>query len=57
MATHSSFLAWRIPMDKGARRATVHRVTELDITKATYHHTGNNDLLKANIYNMKLKYL
>ena len=57
MATHSSFLAWRIPMDKGAGRATVHRVTESDITKATYHHTGNNYLLKANIYNMKLKYL
>ena len=24
MATHSSFLAWRIPMDKGAWQATVH---------------------------------
>ena len=23
MATHSSFLAWRIPMDRGAWRATV----------------------------------
>ena len=26
MATHSSILAWRIPMDRGAWRATVHRV-------------------------------
>ena len=26
MATHSSSLAWRIPMDKGAWRATVHGV-------------------------------
>ena len=26
MATHSSILAWRIPMDRGARWATVHRV-------------------------------
>ena len=26
MATHSSTLAWRIPMDRGAWRATVHRV-------------------------------
>ena len=26
MATHSSILAWRIPMDRGAWWATVHRV-------------------------------
>ena len=28
MATHSSILAWRIPMGRGAWRATVHRVTK-----------------------------
>ena len=28
MATHSSILAWRIPMDRGACRATVHRVAK-----------------------------
>ena len=28
MATHSSILAWRIPMDKGAWRTTVHGVTK-----------------------------
>ena len=28
MATHSSILAWRVPMDKGAWWATVHGVTE-----------------------------
>ena len=28
METHSSILAWRIPMDRGAWRATVHRVTK-----------------------------
>ena len=28
MATHSSILAWRIPMDRGAWKATVHRVTK-----------------------------
>ena len=28
MATHSSILAWRIPMDTGAWRATVHGVTK-----------------------------
>ena len=27
MATHSSILAWRIPMDREALRATGHRVT------------------------------
>ena len=28
MATHSSILAWRIPVDRGAWRATVHGVTK-----------------------------
>ena len=27
MTTHSSILAWRIPMDRGAWQATVHGVT------------------------------
>ena len=27
-ATHSSILAWRIPMDRGAWRATVHSVAK-----------------------------
>ena len=28
MATHSSILAWRIPMDRGAWQPTVHGVTK-----------------------------
>ena len=28
MATYSGVLAWRIPMDRGVWRATVHRVTK-----------------------------
>ena len=28
MATHSSILAWRIPMDRGASRAAVHGVAK-----------------------------
>ena len=28
MATHSRILAWRIPMDRGAWRATVYGVTQ-----------------------------
>ena len=30
MATHSSILAWRIPMGKGAWRATVHGIAKSD---------------------------
>ena len=33
MATHSSILAWRIPMDRGAWRATVHGVAESDMSE------------------------
>ena len=28
MATHSSILAWRIPMERGAWQATIHGVTK-----------------------------
>ena len=28
MATHSSILAWRIPIDRGPQQATVHGVTK-----------------------------
>ena len=31
IATHSSILAWRIPLDRGAWRATVHGVTKSQI--------------------------
>ena len=33
MANHSSFLAWRIPIDRGAWWATVHGVPESDMTE------------------------
>ena len=33
VATHSSILAWRIPMDRGAWQATVHGVAELGMTE------------------------
>ena len=41
MTTHSIILAWRIPMDKGAWRATVHGVaksrTRLRVFTFTFH--------------------
>ena len=37
-AAHSSFLAWRIPMDKGAWQDTVHGIPESDITEQLSTH-------------------
>ena len=40
MATHSSILAWKNPMDRGAWQATVHSpqdCKELDTIEATFH--------------------
>ena len=33
MATHSSLLAWRILMDRGAWKATVYGIAESDMTE------------------------
>ena len=35
IATHSSTLAWRIPMDRGAWQATVHAAAKSDGTEHT----------------------
>ena len=40
MATHSSVLAWRFPIDRGAWQATVHGVTESDTTARLSNSTG-----------------
>ena len=37
MATHSSILAWRIPMDRGAWRATVHGVNSIHVLEILTH--------------------
>ena len=33
MATHSSILVWKNPMDRGAWQAIVHGIAELDMTE------------------------
>ena len=38
MATHSSILAWRIPMDRGAWRATVHGVAKSRTQLSNFTH-------------------
>ena len=37
IATPSSILAWRIPMDRGRWRATVHRVAQSGTSEETEH--------------------
>ena len=42
-ATHSNILAWRIPMDRGAWRATVHKFTKSPTGLSNMHawvHAG-----------------
>ena len=43
VASHSSVLAWRIPMDGGAWQATAHGVAESDMTE----HTESACLISA----------
>ena len=50
MATHSSILAWRIPLDRGAWRATVHSIAESDTTEATkYTHTHTHMIVERSV--------
>ena len=40
MATHSSILVWKIPMDRGAWQAAVHGVAKSQTRRATKHSTA-----------------
>ena len=44
IATHSSILAWRIPKDRGAWQATVHRVKRVGRNWATKYSTAQHSL-------------
>ena len=52
MATHSSVLSWRIPMDRGAWRAVGHGVAESDTTQ--WLSTAQQSVLQndPNVYEM-----
>ena len=52
MAIHSSILAWKIPMDRGAWRATVNGVTESDMTEQL-----NTDQLEIVLFLLLIKLL
>ena len=44
MATYSSILVWRIPMDRGAWWATVRGVAESDTTEPLTQHSNRADI-------------
>ena len=55
MATHSSIPAWRIPMDRGAWWATVHRVAKSWTKHSTAILYRNSQLTEAVRYYMFIK--
>ena len=49
MATHSSILAWRIPMDRGAWRAAIHGIAKnwTRLSDSGQHSTAQEGPLKS----------
>ena len=43
MATHSSILAWKIPMDRGIRKSIIHGVTRVRHDLGLNHHQQEGD--------------
>ena len=52
MATHSSVLAWGIPMDRGAWQATVHGVLKSQMQLSTAQHSTGPVLLTITLYSV-----
>ena len=52
IATHSSILAWRIPMDRGAWQATVHRVAIVEHNLVTNTFTYLHFLVLSYVFCM-----
>ena len=56
MATHSSILAWRIPIDRGAWLAIVLAVAELDMTEqlstAQLYIVNISEMSRVEIYSL-----
>ena len=50
MATHSSILAWRIPMDRGAWWTTVHKITKSETGLSDFTHTHTHTHTHIYIY-------
>ena len=55
-ANHSSILAWRIPMDRGAWWATAHGVAESDMTEWLSTHTSPQEVRKIEHNSQVLNY-
>ena len=55
MTTHSSILAWRTPMDRGAWWATVHGVTESDMSEQL--STAQHNVYTSHTHSIQLEYV
>ena len=54
MATYSSILAWRIPMDRGACQATVYGVTKSQTWVSTDNSITYRYIIQVNAYGSNL---
>ena len=52
MATQSSILSWRIPIDRGAWQVTVHEVAESDMTEGLHFTCKSPDYSSILIHHL-----